>query len=150
MKILFLDIDGVLNRLKPQRNGYCGFDPICVENLNYVLLTIPDLYIVISSSWRYMISPRTMTLEGFEFMLLASGVCCKARVAGATVRDDAIPERSDQVKHWLDTHPEVTKHLALDDMCWEFGSRNVISLRTDSHVGLTEKESKQIINHFKS
>jgi len=148
MKVLFLDIDGVLNKLQPQRNGYCGFDPMCVENLNYVLLSVPDLQIVISSSWRYMIVPRVMTLEGFEFMLLSAGVCCRSRVVGSTIRDEEVPERADQVRHWLNNHTDVTQHLALDDMDWDFGSRKVVSLRTDSHKGLTEQEAEQIIKYF--
>lgn len=148
MKVLFLDIDGVLNGHKPQRNGYCGMDSKCVENLNYILLSVPDLQIVISSSWRYMVVPRVMTLEGFEYLLLVAGVCCRGRLAGLTIRDEEVPERADQIRHWLDTHPDVTQHLALDDLDWDFGSRKVVSLRTDSNTGLTEQEAEQIIKYF--
>jgi len=148
MKVLFLDIDGVLNGHKPRVNGFCGIDPECVNNLNSVLLSVPDLQIVLSSSWRYMICPSTMTLRGFEYMLLVCGLCCRGRLIDVTVKDETVPERADQVREWLDRHPEVTKHLALDDMDWEFGKRKVISLRTDSHTGLTEQSADEIIRYF--
>lgn len=148
MKVLFLDLDGVLNDHKPQSNGFCGFTPECVDNLNIILNELPDLQIVISSSWRYMI-PSSMTLQGFEYMLLVSGISCKGRVVGSTIRDESIPERADQIKHWLDNN-NVEKHLALDDLNWDFPSRKIVSLQTNSHVGLTKEEAKSIIEYFKS
>ena len=148
MKVLFLDIDGVLNGHKQKQNNFCGIDTKCVNHLNTVMLSVPDLQIVLSSSWRYMIAPSTMTLRGFEYMLLVCGVCCRGQLLDSTVKDETVPERADQVKEWLDRHPEVTKHLALDDMDWEFGKRKVVSLRTDPRVGLTEIDADQIVKYF--
>jgi len=150
MKVLFLDVDGVLNAHRKGRNGFCYFEPVCVENLNKILFSITDLQIVISSSWRYMIEPSVMTLLGFEYLLIVSGVACKARILGMTTRDKEIPGRADQIKRWLDEHPDVTKHLALDDLDWDFPSRKIVSLQTDGYVGLTEESAQEIINYFNS
>src|SRR4051812_10891411 len=53
--VLFLDIDGCLNRKIAHANGYCGLRPKNVRNLNHILAS-PRVRIVISSAWRYMIS----------------------------------------------------------------------------------------------
>jgi len=65
MKVIFLDIDGVLASLdhirslslvkepNPDSYGY-SFDPRCVRNLQYILNCVPDARIVISSSWKSM------------------------------------------------------------------------------------------------
>lgn len=50
MKVLFLDIDGVLNSHTKLANGYCGIEPKQVEMLNCLLDDIPDLKLVISSA----------------------------------------------------------------------------------------------------
>lgn len=60
MKIIFLDIDGVLNsekwyteRFDKDLQSYplCEFDPLCVEQLN-ILIQKTNAKLVISSTWR--------------------------------------------------------------------------------------------------
>jgi len=41
MKLIFLDIDGVLNRHVPHSNGYSGMDADLVRNLNLILSEVP-------------------------------------------------------------------------------------------------------------
>lgn len=61
---LFLDIDGVLNTMrysnylldhKEEDTDEDGalFDPKAVENLAYIIKAIPDVKIIISSTWRF-------------------------------------------------------------------------------------------------
>lgn len=54
MKLVFLDIDGCLNRQhfgKDEQSKF-GFDDKCVNGLRYVLTCCPDAKIVISSAWK--------------------------------------------------------------------------------------------------
>lgn len=87
-RILLLDIDGCLNKMIPHPNGYFGTDKDNVETFNHFLGLWPDLKIVISSSWRYLIQPHLMTLQGFESLLLTHGVDCKNRIVGRTPLDE--------------------------------------------------------------
>lgn len=86
-KILFLDIDGVLNAHRQLPSGYCGIDRAKAEWLNAVLYFVPDAKLVISSAWRYMMLRGDMTLKGFEYLLLVHGVNCRERLHGYTEAD---------------------------------------------------------------
>lgn len=54
MKLLFLDIDGVLNDHTRTPSGYCGIQADKVSHLNFILKEAPEVQIVISSAWRYI------------------------------------------------------------------------------------------------
>lgn len=62
MRLLFLDIDGVLNNGKPTASGYCTIDYDKALLLNELLDTLPDVKVVISSAWRYLVLTRQMTI----------------------------------------------------------------------------------------
>ncbi len=54
MKIIFLDIDGVLNVINQERDNYGHlFHDEFVENLNMIIQAVPEAKIVISSTWRH-------------------------------------------------------------------------------------------------
>lgn len=85
MKVIFLDIDGVLNDHTQMENHYCGTKYECVQQFNRILDAVPEAKIVISSAWRYMILRGDVTLKGFEMLLLTHGVKCHERVIGHTI-----------------------------------------------------------------
>jgi hypothetical protein len=120
MKVLFLDIDGVLNsrewylRNKENIITNSGFmyrhqeelDPKACALVNE-LCTEFSLAIVISSTWR-----RLHTIGEIQMMLANKGL--HAPVIGAT------PQlrggfRGQEVDEWLYDNPGVTKHVILDD-----------------------------------
>ena len=56
MNIIFLDIDGVLNSKSGTTNiEKFGLDDKLISNLKFILHSVPDTKIVISSSWRTLI-----------------------------------------------------------------------------------------------
>ncbi len=95
MKILFLDIDGVLNEhetLDPEVE--CGrFHADKVARLNRVLRDT-GAKIVLSSAWRYFIHRGEMNLTGLDWLLRSHGIM-QGRLIGVTERD---AEREDP--HW--------------------------------------------------
>lgn len=97
MKLIFLDVDGVLNRHEAHENGYNGTHPECVAALNDLLAMAPDAKLVIISSWRYLVVTGQMTVQGFESMLLTHGLNCYGRVYGVTRSDE---ETCGGVKDW--------------------------------------------------
>lgn len=150
--ILFLDIDGVLNRHERLESGYCGTDRTCVSNFNKILDTFPDLKIVISSAWRYLILKNRMTIEGFEIMMLTHGVKIHNRVIGCTKedgkledepshRDDAawtkaaLKFRKQQIYDYVKEN-NISKFFVLDDLALDMPEL----YKTDPNTGLTEKD----------
>lgn len=112
MKVLFLDFDGVLNTWpKPDRTGI--FHKPCCFNLEQLMKMVPDLNIVVSSSWR---------IHGYEAVrdILVDNGIEAARVIGITGHEhtdshDRWNHRGNQIKCWLERNPEVTKFAILDD-----------------------------------
>lgn len=88
-KILFLDVDGVLN-------GHDFHDGArsntirrsCIDALS-LILTETGCNVVLSSAWRYMLLCKAMKPHGFEYLLRTHGLCGIAgKVLGTTCADE--------------------------------------------------------------
>lgn len=147
LKVIFLDIDGVLNDHAQNVAGYCGLKPSCVEQLNRILAAVPDAHIVVSSAWRYIVHGKDMTIKGFEYLLMVGGVNCNGLVLGVTETDEAIRSRGGQIDHAITKLAAVTSFAILDDMLWDFNERGLFRrlVKTDPGVGLTESEANRAI-----
>ena len=114
-KIIFLDVDGVLNSAEFSRwlwdnheKKYRGYEMLdqrailCLQDIVFVT----GAKIVLSSSWRIS-SLRTKQLEE---QLLPYGL----EIIDRTI-SDASGGRGEEVKEWLSRHPEVSHFVILDD-----------------------------------
>lgn len=134
-KVLFLDFDGVLNtenyQAELRSNGKNGwdefgqlFDPAAVANLKMVLDAVPDVLLVINSSWK---------LEGLDMVqAMWKERNLPGKIHSAT--PDYVPDLSDidlddyenivtlagkgnEVKQWLSLNaPEGCQYVIFDDM----------------------------------
>lgn len=130
MKVVFLDIDGVLRVLNK-------FSESAVKNLNKLLEEVPELKIVVSSAWRHK------GLKYVKDMLEDNGVD-SSRIIGITDTKKDSPDRGHHIERWLDKHKEVTKFVILDDK--EDMDRVVKELvKTNPYVGLTSSDVKKAI-----
>lgn len=120
MKVIFLDIDGVLNIMSDESDEFGSlFHKPFEENLKDIIDST-GAKIVISSSWRH---------SGFRAM---KAMWEKRNLAGEVI--DITPdcarmenfdklsfyeakERGHEIQEWLVNHPEVTKYVILDDDC---------------------------------
>lgn len=138
MKVLFLDIDGVLNNFADRNFGE-KFSSAACQNLNELLKLEPELKIVISSAWR---------IWGVEYMksILHKNGVDSSRIIDRT--GDENGKRGYQIQCWLDRHPEVTNIVILDD---ESDMEHLMSklVKTSSFIGLTSKEVKQAVKVLK-
>jgi hypothetical protein len=142
MKLLYLDIDGVLNDHSKYDNNYCGIKKECVDQLNRILEAVPDLQIVISSAWRYMI-PDAMSLKGFEYLLLTHGLNCYGRLYSYTCRDEILGTRERQIKlHLMDEH-KIESFAVLDDL--PLNIKEKFFVRTNGKIGLTKEDADMVI-----
>ncbi len=168
MKVIFLDMDGVMNSHQffstsshdpsidgdGPANGF-GFgaaqiDPAAVALLNQ-LVEAADAYIVISSSWRH-IWPFQEVAE----MLEQRGFKHADRVIGQTPQmSQAADSRGAEVREWLDLGRErmvadpdqepTTSYVILDD-CDEFDhEQRQRFVRTSAQTGLTAKDVQRAI-----
>ena len=113
MKIIFLDIDGVLNSDNYYRNvdrnvkDWARFDPKAVK---FIKKLVDDFAakIVISSTWR------------FGAVQLLKNELEKSELIKYLHKDWKTPQlyppsKGKETKSWLDQHPEVTEYVILDD-----------------------------------
>lgn len=158
MKILFLDIDGVLNSHDFDHEALSG--PIHrdkMELLNKVL-KVTDSKIVISSSWRYIIHRGEATLEGFDWMMRSHGLYAN-RLVGYTRKDHMAVrmqpftgkleewpienERGLEIKDWLEGK-EIEKYAVVDDLDLGISQLHPF-VQTDGKVGLTATNAFDLI-----
>jgi len=114
MKIVFLDIDGVLNSeqlMTKMGSDLWGdgsvLDPIAIERLNH-LTDVTGAKIVISSSWR-------IAYEWDELVSILKNSGIKAEVLDKTPRFP-YDDRADEIWSWLNNAQEsVETYVILDD-----------------------------------
>jgi len=161
MRILFLDIDGVLNSwqsiyweirqdVRKKQESLC---PIAMSNLDELLKKVPDLKIVISSTWR-----RHFTIAELQVIMTEQGFKSADRIIGATPTDvpkkfSELMPRLREIRVWLAEHPEVTQWCAVDDHDLgddgeELAEGQVVY--TDQHVGLDWYKIEELRKIFKA
>lgn len=161
MKVIFLDVDGVLNSEKFAvfvATNELGQDFLKEGGSNFVdpyatyliadLCEAHDLKIVISSSWRMYDLPTTVqTFERYRDLKPLIPY-----MVGVTPRnsDDRIWEdRGEEIQHYLDEHPDIENYCIIDDDNDMLESQLDHFVRVDSEFGLEEvhiEKVKTILN----
>lgn len=115
MKIIFLDVDGVLNSRvdfdKPNGNGRSMYalNKDMIERI-HKLEEHTNAKIVLSSTWRcYDEAKLELDKAGIKFIDITPIGNIKEEWQGNYVR------RGSEIKAWLDMHPEVKKYVIIDD-----------------------------------
>ena len=119
MKILFLDIDGVLNVDYADRDQFGHiFRDEYVQNLKEIIEKT-GVKIVISSTWKDKGIERMLNLWKERNLpgeiIDITPDCVDVFEATNIVYYDQV-KRGHEIKLWLDRHPEVTKYVILDDI----------------------------------
>lgn len=133
MKIIFLDVDGVLNswlRGKPM----C-LSKGCLRRLKY-LVDQTGAQIVLSSSWREFPEAtrklqRVLSYRGMKFI-------------GQT---PILNHRDLEINVWLKEHEEVSEFVILDDIDFFSGDPTLIKhfVHTNGDIGLSDNDVKKAI-----
>lgn len=125
IKLVFLDIDGVLNLIPQEFDKYGDiFHPHLVDNLRHIINST-NAKIVITSSWRSdgLMKMRSMwkyrNLPGEIFQITPSGYWMKQHIPEWKNYNETIP-RGEEIKIWLELSPSlknkiVTHYVILDD-----------------------------------
>jgi hypothetical protein len=149
MRVIFLDIDGVLNSSEfmysETRPGYPRrrrwpeehLDPEKIELLNQII-DKTGAVCVLSSSWRILIQPHeleeVMAAMGFRGKIIDRTGSCGGR--GKEVRD------------WLLEHPEVERFVILDDDSQDMDPLKEHLVRTSWDGGLEGKHVEEVVRRL--
>jgi hypothetical protein len=146
MRLLFLDIDGVLNSRQtynkdlPDFHGLGKLDPECVRNLNLITRTT-GCGLVLSSAWRHEILMGAMTPAQFAQSMREFGV--EGEFVGITPYIPGGVFRAEEIRAWLLTHEQTGTFVVVDDDSdAEIPGRFVL---TDFEYGLTEEKAQEVI-----
>lgn len=134
MKVLFLDIDGVLNTENTRESiphlqkDYTGLDGRLVDRYLKWLLD-KDCEVVLSSDWR--------KYEPFQQHLIENGIVWldKTPVFNA--------HRGMEIAWWLNQHPEVTECAIIDDNC-RMKPLGRCLVQTSPYHGMQDKHLRKI------
>jgi predicted transcriptional regulator len=165
MKILFLDIDGVLNsdswyktekwKLLYKKYGVdqADFDPKLVQKLNLIVQST-DCEIVISSAWRL-----TFSIEEIKNFLTNSGFLYRDKMFDKTPSlmykkyssnkiyneiNPRIEGRGSEIDAWLREHKEIESFVIVDDNS-DMKPHMDKLVKTSIRHGLQDKDVEQII-----
>ena len=113
--VIFLDIDGVLIAYPEGEHTPPKFTPRCVEAFRSILKAVPSARVVFSTTWRWPEHVNRLHEQwvdnGFPESLAIGGT-------PDTRQDPYVSpfyRRGLQIKLWLDSHPDVTNWVVLDD-----------------------------------
>jgi hypothetical protein len=153
MRVIFLDFDGVMNsvgsfiynnRLKlagltetPTHESFC---PIASSNLQYILEELPDVQIVVSSTWR-----KHKTLAALQDMFAMNNILPE-RMVGTTPE---LPSRyrGEEIELYLKDHPEIKEFVIIDDDS-DMKPYMHRLVKTDGQNGLTFSDAEKVIEMF--
>lgn len=155
-KILFLDIDGVLNTLKTQANSLStqfNVDPNCLIRLKNLVETL-DIEMVLSSTWRYggmgYAKGLSLTLEVFSDFgwnnppFIGYTPDLSANIGSLW----QAKSRGEECSAWIkENHQKGDMYVAVDDYndFYTFLGKVVL---TNPSFGLTEEDCNTIKKYF--
>ena len=155
-KVLFLDIDGVLNtcwwdRKTPvDKYGY-AFDPNAVANLRRIVEET-GASIVISSSWKCMGLSQmeemwdVRNLPGKIIGITPNSVSDELLVNADIDSIELFHIRGEEIKEWLTRHGKhVSHYVIIDDMDNMLPEQQAHFVHTNPEVGITEENAVQAI-----
>jgi len=146
LKIIYLDIDGVLNSktyyktVDRTKKDWNRFNPLAVEMIKRLIEEFKSS-IVISSTWRFAF------VKELKNELIKSGLVKYLHKDWKT--PEAYPShRGEEINLWLDNHPEAIDYVIIDD------DENILEeqknwfIRTDINEGMTEEHYYKVRQIF--
>ena len=154
MKVIFLDIDGVLNSkefLKNNQNEV--IDRSSVSILKKVI-DKTGAVIVMSSGWRLWFDDNMMPEDGYsqclydilcEFDIKLFGKTPDFSTNEIRTKKTFSHVKAKEITAWLSEHKNFDKYVVLDDLLLKSEEINSHLIRTNAQVGITEDDAKRAI-----
>jgi hypothetical protein len=158
MKVLFLDIDGVLNCMMPTPSDdyewvdldewRYGLNPQLVARLRFIIANT-NCKIVISSSWRHHTNYAPYQPDRNWRDVLAEKLHrTRDEVFAGETGYDNEGRRGIEIIQWLAEHPEVDSYCVVDDETVDIVPYidNSKIVKTDMKYGLTIEDARRILD----
>lgn len=157
MKVIFLDIDGVLNSDEYLKNNQNE----AIDRTNVrVLKNIIDktgAVIVMSSAWRLWFDDKMMPMNGYSQCLY--NILCEFNIKLFGKTPDFSNEeirinktfshvKAKEIIAWLSEHETIDKYVVLDDLDLRDEEVNAHLIRTNGQVGITEEDARLVIQRI--
>lgn len=154
MKVIFLDIDGVLNSEEfLKSNESEAIDRANVRVLKNIIGKTGAV-IVMSSAWRLWFDDNMMPKEGYSQCLY--DIFCEFDIKLFGKTPDFSNEeirfkktfshvKAKEIIAWLSEHETIDKYVVLDDLDLRDEEVNAHLIRTNGQVGITEEDAKRVI-----
>ena len=141
MKVIFLDVDGVLNNPRTKtrtRDGWRFVDDYLVERLAQIVRAT-QAKVILSSSWREGWDDNEIYFQDLRRKLVSYSIPLQDRTG------EWRKTRAQEITEYLAQHPEITNYVILDDVpdFSSIGYKNVVL--TNDLLGLTEQNVKEAI-----
>lgn len=142
-KIIFLDIDGVLNSkdtIQRSTRGVIGIDPYLVALLNRIVIPT-GAEIVLSSSWRHSPAGREEVQKAIVHPIIDITPSCCTGIRGVEIYKwikDNIPHEE----------RDALRYAILDDDSDMLLNQKDHFFQTSWEKGLTEEVAKRVIEHL--
>lgn len=149
MKIIFLDIDGVLNSVRYDQQRTINQGNIDETRLPLLkkLVDETQALIVLSSSWRKHWEKDASMCDDIGREINNTFAKYQMSIYGKTACI-ASNDRSEEIRMWLENHDDIEAYVILDDIAFGWGSDLQEHLvRTNSRIGrgLEEKHIQESI-----
>ena len=132
-KVLFLDVDGVLNNY---RTGNIFTITKSKLRLLQQIVERTGCEIVLSSTWRLNVMGELDVLKKKLWYR-------KLTIADVTPKFNDM--RGEQIQSWLAHHPEVTAWCIIDDDNDMLDNQSLNFVQTDGMVGMTAEDAEKVI-----
>jgi hypothetical protein len=143
-KVIFLDIDGVLNTDKHLRKfGRDYIDQKLISILRAIVLQ-SKAEIVLSSTWRLDNYAKNLVKQALETKDLKF-ICCTPHIESTTKKRT---NRAEEIKKWVEKHPSVKKYAVLDDRDDAGYGIEKSFFQTDPRIGLTYSIAEKVVEHL--
>ncbi|GKX66404.1 HAD domain-containing protein [Inconstantimicrobium mannanitabidum] len=159
MKVIFLDIDGVINSnfwLESHQQEISDGTLIDKEKIELVakIVNKTEATLVMHSGWRFWfdntMKPIRKEAQNLINLLLDSGLSIYAMTPDLTTEEIRKTKMFSKVKAseiflWLEQNPNVDKWIVLDDIDLHNDDLAIRQVRTNAEVGITEKDVDRAI-----
>ena len=102
-RVIFMDVDGVLNDHRWCHIGGCQIKPECVECFQH-LIKQSQAKCVLISSWRSKVKRGIVTLKGMEWMFKTHGLVIDLIDVLPPYENHDHNARSEAVMKWIESH----------------------------------------------